>query len=76
METCLSISCGRCQDVCPAHIANQPLSPKKFIQELGNFIPDLDKKENTPSLDISFDEVFSCTACGAYMEECPVFVKL
>lgn len=26
--------CGRCQEVCPAYISGQPLSPKKLIQSL------------------------------------------
>ena len=26
--------CGRCQDNCPAHLSEKPLSPKKAIQEL------------------------------------------
>ncbi len=28
------IECGRCQDICPAFAAGQPLNPKKFIQDL------------------------------------------
>ncbi|MCL6451688.1 MAG: 4Fe-4S dicluster domain-containing protein [Acetobacteraceae bacterium] len=26
--------CGRCQDHCPAHLSEKPLSPKKFTQDL------------------------------------------
>ena len=32
LETCTE--CGRCQDVCPAFAAGQPLSPKGFILDL------------------------------------------
>ena len=31
------IRCGRCQDVCPAHLNQHPLSPKKFINDLKDF---------------------------------------
>ena len=34
-EACLR--CGRCQDVCPAHLNQHPLSPKKFIQDMKTF---------------------------------------
>ncbi|SNB68609.1 Fe-S oxidoreductase [Arboricoccus pini] len=28
------VQCGRCEQVCPAYAAEQPLNPKKFIQDL------------------------------------------
>jgi len=32
LEACTR--CGRCQDSCPAHLTDKPLSPKKVIQDL------------------------------------------
>lgn len=31
------IGCGRCEDVCPAHLAHHPLSPKKLVHDLKEF---------------------------------------
>lgn len=28
------VQCGRCEEMCPAYAAGQPLSPKKFIQDM------------------------------------------
>jgi Fe-S oxidoreductase/nitrate reductase gamma subunit len=32
--------CGRCQDACPAHLAGQPLSPKKLVMDLRDRMSD------------------------------------
>ena len=32
--------CGRCQDNCPAYLTNKPLSPKKLIQDLRQYLWD------------------------------------
>jgi len=69
-EAC--VSCGRCEENCPAAIAETPLSPRKVMQSLqaqmqGGF-PLLEQS-------VSNDEIWSCTTCMACVEHCPVFAE-
>ncbi len=75
--------CGRCQDACPAHLTDKPLSPKTLIQ---NLKAHLDEKltppmaENAPAEKlligevIQHDTVWSCTMCLNCHFQCPVFI--
>lgn len=79
--------CGRCQDNCPAHLSEKPLSPKKVIQDLkghlvlqGKVSP---RKETSEDQDlpiagkvITEDELWACTTCGACQQACPVFIEV
>lgn len=75
--------CGRCQAVCPAYAAGQPLSPKMVILELRDALNErivqgtvLDP--NQPALAggvVSAGELWACTTCGACQEACPVFIE-
>jgi nitrate reductase gamma subunit/ferredoxin len=38
MDLTACLSCGRCEAVCPASMAGQPLSPKTFIQNMRDLI--------------------------------------
>nr|WP_207711507.1 (Fe-S)-binding protein [Sulfobacillus harzensis] len=75
--------CGRCQAVCPAHAAGQPLSPKMVILKMRDALNErmaagtLDDPDQ-PSLAggvISKEELWACTTCGACQEACPVFIE-
>ncbi len=57
--------CGRCQDECPAHAAEMPLSPRDVVL----------KTRDRMSRDISPDEIWSCTTCRACMQACPVLIE-
>lgn len=78
--------CGRCQIACPAFRTQKPLSPYRVIHRLraqlmrerksifscggavivpGPIIPE----------NVSEDEIWSCTTCGACMHECPTFIE-
>lgn len=59
-------SCKRCQDRCPAHVTDKPLSPMRLIQQLGETAPD------TPLAQAVGEEaIWSCTTCRACQEICP-----
>jgi len=78
--------CGRCQDNCPAHLSEKPLSPKKLIQDLkvhleekGRVLLSTNTQADggTPSLIgevVSEDTLWACTACLNCHEQCPVFI--
>ena len=70
-EAC--VSCGRCEENCPAFISGKPLSPRKIVRQIYEL---LHTKNSDASLDtyISPDEIWSCTTCMACVEACPVFV--
>lgn len=75
--------CGRCQAVCPAHAAGQPLSPKMVILKMRDALNERMaagtlRDEGQPSLAggvISAEELWACTTCGACQEACPVFIE-
>ena len=80
IEAC--VSCGRCEDNCPATISGKPLSPKKVMRNLLHQAEEVDmmcmNSENPPfpllAEIISDDELWSCTNCMACVEHCPVFI--
>jgi Fe-S oxidoreductase/nitrate reductase gamma subunit len=74
--------CGRCQDACPADAAGLPLSPKRVMTAVRDALvrdaPVLAGGGNVPALvgEVIADEVlWSCTTCGACVQECPVLIN-
>jgi Fe-S oxidoreductase len=72
--------CGRCQDVCPAYNAGQPLSPKMVILKLRDALNEqmAQGKESVLPLAggvVSAEELWACTTCGACQQACPVFIE-
>ncbi len=80
--------CGRCQSVCPAWNTGKPLSPKLLIMNLRDHLFEEGPKvlqmlaageapegvALVPGV-IDDDVVWSCTTCGACMQECPVDIE-
>jgi Fe-S oxidoreductase len=77
--------CGRCQSVCPAWTTGKPLSPKLLIMGLrDNMFASADRLLSgerdggvatlVPTT-IDPDVLWSCTTCGACVEECPVDIE-
>ena len=68
--------CGRCQSQCPAWHTEKPLSPKLLIMAMRDHalakVP-----SDTPIVGetISPDVLWSCTTCGACVNECPVDIE-
>ena len=77
--------CGRCQSVCPAWTTGKPLSPKLLIMGLrDNMFASADRLLSGDSAGevstlvpttIDPDVLWSCTTCGACVEQCPVDIE-
>ena len=85
MATCTE--CGRCQSQCPAWNTGKPLSPKLVIMGLRDNLFSsatrvLERDRSAfqevetlvPSV-IDPDVLWSCTTCGACVEQCPVDIE-
>ena len=80
--------CGRCQSVCPAWNTGKPLSPKLLVMDLRDHLfeqgPGIvaakaagtayEKLALVPDV-IDPEVIWSCTTCGACMQECPVDIE-
>lgn len=79
LDACKNVRCGRCQDECPAHLSEKPLSPKCFLRRLDAHMHEKNDKrikDAKPMYEmITEDEIWSCTTCGACREQCPVLVE-
>ena len=78
MSSCTE--CGRCQSQCPAWHTDKPLSPKMLIMAMRDHaltkVPnDVPIVGNAHENAINPDVLWSCTSCGACVEECPVDIE-
>jgi Fe-S oxidoreductase len=79
------VSCGRCQDACPAFEAGKPLSPRNLVQDLVSVmnVANLAKGEADGKADaarlpgevIAAETIWSCTTCGACADICPLGIS-
>jgi len=71
--------CARCSSVCPATRTEKPLSPMKIITDIRTKLysetMDAGKTDDIVGGLISETELWSCTTCGACMQECPVLIE-
>jgi Fe-S oxidoreductase len=77
--------CGRCQDQCPAWATDKPLSPKLLVMDLRDHLfakgAEAGGEAGTEAgkdlvRDVVGEEVlWSCTTCGACVEQCPVDIE-
>jgi Fe-S oxidoreductase len=75
--------CGRCQSACPAWNTDKPLSPKLLVMNLRDnmfasatplMTGEGEQTALVPNV-IDPDVLWSCTTCGACVEECPVDIE-
>lgn len=79
--------CGRCQVVCPAHMAGTSLNPKRLILDLRDYMTDqseillangngsqMDEQQMVGDV-VTQDTLWSCTTCCACVYECPVLIE-
>lgn len=70
------VSCGRCQDACPAYRANKILSPKTIVQKLKKSILESSGSCNVIVGPVLFEsEIWACTTCGGCVAACPIFIN-
>ncbi|MHB1400324.1 MAG: heterodisulfide reductase-related iron-sulfur binding cluster [Trichloromonadaceae bacterium] len=65
--------CKRCQDRCPAHATEKPLSPMKLVNQIGEIAcgnPEANLVET-----VSKDALWACTTCRACQEICPAAIE-
>jgi Fe-S oxidoreductase/nitrate reductase gamma subunit len=94
LELDACVSCGRCEEMCPAFEAGKPLSPRNVVQDLKAHLemvgpqmlqrsvaasqPDSADQAERPSLcgeTVSHETLWSCTACSACVDVCPLGVR-
>ena len=77
--------CGRCEENCPACLSGLAYSPRTFTQSLRQAMLDTlettngngHSRQEPAGLDAYLDEgvAWSCTTCGACLNNCPAFVN-
>ncbi len=68
--------CGRCQSQCPAWHTEKPLSPKLLLMAMRDHaLAKVPSDAPIVGETISPDVLWSCTTCGACVNECPVDIE-
>jgi Fe-S oxidoreductase len=75
LDTLTCTECGRCQSACPAWTSGQPLSPKLLIMGLRDGLMAGGSGGEPGHAVIGQDVLWSCTTCGACVEQCPVDIE-
>ncbi len=71
-DTDACTQCKRCQDRCPAHATDKPLSPMKLVNQIGKVAFDNPDGDLIAACDDQ--AIWSCTTCRACQEICPASI--
>jgi Fe-S oxidoreductase/nitrate reductase gamma subunit len=69
------VSCGRCEDSCPAFEAGKPLSPRNVVQDLVGVMNRHEFDQTVHGEPIAAETLWSCTTCGACADVCPLGIS-
>jgi ferredoxin/nitrate reductase gamma subunit len=69
------VSCGRCEDACPAFEAGKPLSPRNVVQDLVGLLNSRGSDAPVHGEPIAAETLWSCTTCGACPTVCPLGIS-
>jgi len=69
------VSCGRCEDACPAFEAGKPLSPRNVVQDLVGALNTKGIQHNVHGEPIAAETLWSCTTCAACVDICPLGIS-
>ena len=76
--------CGRCTDVCPAHLSGKTLSPMHVVENLKEHVLETGPAAANGNPDggkpliggwVGEEALWDCLTCGACVQECPVGVE-
>ena len=73
LDTDACTQCKRCQDRCPAHNTDKPLSPMKIVNQIGEVAFDNPGTNLVEACEK--DALWSCTTCRACQEICPASIE-
>lgn len=71
-EAC--VSCGRCEENCPAFLSGKPLSPRKVIRTILNQMATPRGSHPLLGEAVTTEELWSCTTCMACVAHCPLYI--
>jgi Fe-S oxidoreductase len=69
------VSCGRCEDSCPAFAVGKPLSPRNVVQDLVAVMNAGNMDVNIHGEPIAAETLWSCTTCTACADVCPLGIS-
>ena len=72
-DTDACTQCKRCQDRCPAHTTEKPLSPMKIVNQIGEVAFNNPEANLVETCDK--EALWSCTTCRACQEICPASIE-